>query len=406
MTQTPLSERVRIVFAGLRNSGKSSLLNLLFEKEVAIVSDTPGTTTDPVTRPFELTGFGPVAFTDTAGLEDEGDIGQLRMAKTQSRLEEADIIILVTREDTPLTDTERKILSLSEKKPLIAVCTFAGRGGQKTAELDQWGIRRFGVENIKKTGRTELLEGLKEICKHGSVEPSPLEGIVQEQDFLLLVTPIDLAAPKGRLILPQVETIRDALDKDCSALIVKERELRSIYSRLGTRPDLVITDSQVFHSVAADIAPEQKLTSFSILFARKKGDLSAYVRGLKQMLDHKGSHRVLVLEACSHHKQADDIGTVKIPRLYREMISPETEFLFSREIPADHELEGLNLVISCGSCMVHRKAVLKRLEILNLKGIPVMNYGLFLAWAHGLLPRALEPFPTEKALYNELFPTD
>jgi [FeFe] hydrogenase H-cluster maturation GTPase HydF len=403
MTKTPLAERTRIVFAGLRNSGKSSLLNHLFEKEVAIVSDTPGTTTDPVTRPFELTGFGPVAFTDTAGLGDEGEIGRLRMEQSQTRISEADILVLVTRDDTPLTSIEMDLIKRAGKTPAIAARTFDSGNKTKCQELERLGINSCPVENLQKKGREELIALIREICQRGSVEPTPLEGLVNEGDFLLLVTPIDLAAPKGRLILPQVETIRDALDRDCSALIVKERELRGIYKRLGTRPELVVTDSQAFHTVAADIYADTKLTSFSILFARKKGDLSAYIRGLERMLNQKGRHRVLVLEACSHHRQADDIGTVKIPRLYRELVSPETDFVFSRELPPEEELKGLTLVISCGGCMVHRKAVLRRLELLGERDIPVMNYGLFLAWAHGLLPRALEPFPLEYGLYNSLF---
>jgi [FeFe] hydrogenase H-cluster maturation GTPase HydF len=222
---------------------------------------------------------------------------------------------------------------------------------------------------------------------------------VNEQDLVLLVTPIDLAAPAGRLILPQVETIRDLLDRDCAALIVKERELHTFYHRIGIKPALVITDSQAFHKVAADIPEDQPLTSFSILFARKKGDPSLFIRSLNALKNFPQKGRVLVMEVCSHHRQAEDLGTVKIPRLFRQLVGSQVEFGHTRKVPKDPE--AWDMVIHCAGCMITQKAMDSRLEIFRQKGIPVLNYGLFLAWANGLLPRALEPFPELAELFLE-----
>jgi [FeFe] hydrogenase H-cluster maturation GTPase HydF len=399
---TPLAERLKIVLFGLRNAGKSSLLNALMAADVAIVSHTPGTTTDPVTRPFELGALGPVAITDTAGLDDEGDLGALRVEKSLERLRLADIPVLVTRADTPLTDAERRAVDqIRPLKPaLTVVLTHADRG--LDAGKDAWArqIGAVAVENPTRKGIEDLRRFLEKRGARAEREASPLEGLVSEGDFLVLVTPIDLAAPKGRLILPQVETIRDVLDKDCACLVVKERELFGFYQVLNRRPQLVVCDSQAFAKVAADIPADQMLTSFSILFARKKGDLSVYVRGVKALDRMPPDARVLVLESCAHHQQADDIGTVKIPRLFRQLVQPRAEFVHLRQLPPDDELARFHLVINCAGCMVSRNAILDRLETLDRLNIPVVNYGLFLAWVNGLLPRALEPFPAEYAQYQ------
>lgn len=401
-SQTPLAEQLKMVFFGLRNAGKSSLLNSLFAAEVAIVSDTPGTTTDPVTRSMELADLGPVAVTDTAGLDDEGELGALRVEKSLERLRTCDIPVLVTRTDLAPHEKEKALAAeMAEKKPgFTLVLTHADREpdplkllwAENFSHVHVNNLTRAGIEDFKKTliRKAALIE--KEIA--------PLDGLVQEGDLIVLVTPIDLAAPKGRLIMPQVETIRDILDKDCATLIVKERELGSFWGVLNRRPKLVICDSQAFSKVAADLPEDQPLTSFSILFARKKGDLAAFVRGVKTLKNFPKGGKVLVLESCAHHKQADDIGTVKIPRLFQQLVQDKTEFVFSRELPQD--LTGVSLVVNCAGCMVNRGKVLDRLSILQSQGIPSVNYGLFLAWANGLLPRALEPFPEEHRLYTSL----
>jgi [FeFe] hydrogenase H-cluster maturation GTPase HydF len=404
MTDTPLGERAHVVIAGLRNAGKSSLFNRLLGRDLAIVSAVAGTTTDPVTQAMELLPFGPIALTDTAGLDETGEsplegasndegvrLGLERVKKSQAKIAAARAVIFVTRADQAPLATERAILESLKDKTVLAALSFSGNPAN--AEKRAWlsGYPTISVESIENKGFEELKRELIKALNTSGGEMGPLEGLVTEGDLVLLVTPIDLAAPKGRLILPQVETIRDALDRDCAALVVKERELYSFYHALPKRPRLVITDSQAFNKVSADIPQDQALTSFSILFARKKGDLAAFTEALSALENFPRNGKVLVLESCSHHRQADDIGTVKIPRLFRQLVEPSAEFLFARELPEAEALADIKLVIGCAACMVQREAVLARLSRLRQAGVPMTNYGVFLAWSNGLIPRALEP---------------
>ena len=401
MNDTPLAESTRIVLTGVRNAGKSSLMNNLFEKNTAIVSDTPGTTTDPVTRKIELGKMGPCAVTDTAGFDDEGDLGQQRIGKTRNRLKTADLILFVTPGDKPVVQEEREILKELQggTRPWIGIISFGDRDlHEEKADFFPTG-EFIRLDNSRSESARPLIELMEKKAAKVNREMTPVEGLVKEQDLVLLVTPIDLAAPAGRLIMPQVETIRDLLDRDCAALILKERELYSFYRNLGIKPSLVITDSQAFHKVAADIPEDQPLTSFSLLFARKKGNPAYFIESLKALRDFPEKGRVLVMESCSHHRQADDLGTVKIPRLFKQLVGSRVEFGHSRTMP-EHP-EEWDMIIHCAGCMITQKAMLGKLETFREKGIPVLNYGLFLAWANGLLPRALEPFPELAALYEE-----
>lgn len=403
-SESPLSESISIVIAGIRNAGKSSLLNTLFEKEVAIVSPVAGTTTDPVVRKMELPGLGPVAFVDTAGIDDEGELGAMRMEKTQTRIDSASIVIFAS--PAHRTPHPREIGFLEQlkkgKKPYILVLTHADCGFD-TAKL-QWLSREqyFAVDTIKGSGAAEVRKALSALKDMVHFEPSPLEGLVQEGDTILLVAPVDLAAPKGRLIQPQVETIRDGLDRDCSVIVVKERELQDMYRKLAEKPRLVITDSQAFSKVAADIDPDQPLTSFSILFARKKGELGTFLRGISALSNFPAGGHVAVMEACAHHRQADDIATVKIPRLFQQLVQPNARFSVARSLDAVKTMP-CDLIIHCASCMLNETAVHARMEAIAGLGIPVTNYGLFFAWANGLLPRALEPFPEYEMVYRPFF---
>ncbi len=393
MIQTALAERLRVVFAGPRNAGKSSLMNALFGKEVALVSDVPGTTTDPVTRAFEIPGLGPASITDTPGIDDVGELGMQRVRLARSRSAEADVRVLVTPGHLPPGKAEGELFSewfASAVKPAILVFTYADKPADPAKE--EWAAIAGAVRTEAPAGRgVDSLIAALSACRPER-EPTPLEGIVKEGDLVLLVTPIDLAAPAGRLIMPQVQTIRDALDRDAAALMVKERELRTILKSLGRKPDLVVTDSQAFSKVAADIPEDVPLTSFSILFARKKGDLARFLEGLSAAAKSPRAPKVMVLESCAHHRQADDIGTVKIPRLFRQLVRDDAEFSFRRGMPDKEELQGFDLVIHCGACQLTRGKMAVRLERLEDAGVPVTNYGLFLAWVNGLMPRALEPF--------------
>ncbi|MDF1568676.1 MAG: [FeFe] hydrogenase H-cluster maturation GTPase HydF [Spirochaetaceae bacterium] len=407
MTQTPLSERLRVVFAGPRNAGKSSLMNALFGREVALVSDIPGTTTDPVTRSFEIPGLGPAAITDTPGIDDEGVLGDQRVRLAMNRAESADLRVFVTPSHLAPGEAEQTLFEAwfagksGSEKPTILVFTHSDRDVHP--DKASWSEGRGAIRTEAPDGRgiDSLVAALS--AARPEREPTPLEGLVKEGDLVLLVTPIDLAAPAGRLITPQVQTIRDALDRDASALMVKERELYSTYRMLGKRPKLVVTDSQAFSKAAADIPEDQMLTSFSILFARKKGDLAKFLAGLAAAAKAPRSPKVLILESCAHHRQADDIGTVKIPRLFRQLVRDDAEFSFERGLPNEAELGRYDLVIHCGACSITRGAMAARLERLESSGVPVTNYGLFLAWVNGLLPRALEPFPDAMEAWTALF---
>jgi len=401
MDGTPLAESISIVLAGCRNAGKSSLLNALFQKDIAIVSATPGTTTDPVTRKIELGKLGACSVTDTAGLDDEGDLGAQRVEKTKERLSSADLVLFVSPRNQPVTSAERQLLEWLQEKNIvyIGVNTFADKPADETKQhfFPAGKTVTLCTASGSHPDIAPLFEKIESMENDIRKERTPVEGIVHEGQFVMLVTPIDLAAPAGRLILPQVETIRDLLDRDCSALIVKERELYDIYHSLGRKPDLVITDSQAFSKVAADVDDDQKLTSFSILFARKKGNPQYFIESLQALRHFPKNGRVLVMEACSHHRQADDLGTVKIPRLFRQLVDSEAVFEHTRTMP-EHP-ESFNMIIHCAGCMVTQRMMNEKIEVFRRNRVPVLNYGMFLAWANGLMPRVLEPFPELYELY-------
>ncbi|MCR4821931.1 MAG: [FeFe] hydrogenase H-cluster maturation GTPase HydF [Treponema sp.] len=395
---TPLSERLNIVLAGLTNAGKSSLLNALFQKDIAVVSPSSGTTTDPVTRKIELGKLGPCSVTDTAGLDDQSLLGEKRLKKTFERIVQAALVLFVTANDKSLHQSEKELLEMLQKRkiPYFGVLTFQkGAVNEEKAKLFSntgfISIDLTAPDSVIKEKIIELMKLIESRADEITKEITPLEGIVKEGDNVILVTPIDKAAPKGRLILPQVETIRDLLDRKCTALVTTVENLSELYQSLKNPPDLVITDSQAFTEVAALLPPEQKLTSFSILFARKKGDFSYFMKSLS-VLDHfPEDGKVLIMEACSHHRQDDDIGTVKIPAILRKKFGEKIQIDSSRQL--DEKISDYNLVIHCAACMLSRKNMLSRLETFSRSGVPVINYGLFLAWAKGLFPRAIEAIP-------------
>ncbi|SDP49482.1 [FeFe] hydrogenase H-cluster maturation GTPase HydF [Desulforhopalus singaporensis] len=399
---TPLAELNKIVIAGIRNAGKSSLLNNLFQKDVAIASDTPGTTTDPVTRKIELGRIGMCAVTDTAGIDDDGALGEKRIAKAREQMISSHMILFASPGHLPLTSHERELRDWLDSRnlPWLGILTFADRPVDPEKKEFFPESKQVVQNNLDPASARQLVKAIEEFDRQLEKEISPVHGLVSEQELVLLVTPQDLAAPKGRLILPQVETIRDILDRDCAALIIKERELYSFYHRLGMRPSLVITDSQAFHKVAADIPEDQPLTSFSLLFARKKADLAWFIKSLSALDNIKDKGQILVMEACSHHCQADDLARVKIPRLFRQLVGARVKFTYARQLPKDPR--NIDLVIHCGGCMITRRVMMNRLEFFKTHGIPMLNFGLFLAWANGLLPRALEPFDELAPLYSDL----
>lgn len=397
MRKTPRGMRVHIAILGRRNVGKSSLLNALTRQRVAIVSRVAGTTTDPVEKPMELLPLGPVLFIDTAGIDDTGILGELRVQKTRRVLDRADIGILVARPDQWGTFEEELLEELRNRGvPFIVVLNHSDRVEPSPELLE--GLRRRGITVVRTAAvkgegildvREALLRAVPEEFLHS---PAIVGDLVPAGELVVLVVPIDKEAPRGRLILPQVQTIRDILDHDAYCLVVKEHELADALGRLNRPPALVVTDSQAFARVAADTPAEIPLTSFSILFARLKGDLNEFVRGAAALDRLKPGDPVLVAEACTHHPIEDDIGRVKIPAWLAEYVGGALEFshVQGHDFPA--ELTPYKLVIHCGACMFNRRELLSRTLRCRGTAVPVTNYGLVIAKSLGILDRALQPF--------------
>lgn len=406
LNQTPSSERVHISIFGRRNSGKSSLINALTNQRLAIVSDVPGTTTDPVSKSMEILPIGPVVVTDTAGIDDVGDLGSLRVEKTLRVLESTDLAVLVIESgQSPDSWEENLLTKIKECEIPVVVCASKIDICPDFSAAKSWAERHsvlfVPVSSVTLEGIDALKQALIQISPAGLPEPTILGDLITGGDIVVLVVPIDKAAPKGRLILPQVMTIRDVLDHDAIAVTVKERELRACLESLGRKPRIVITDSQAFLKVNADTPRDIWMTSFSILMARYKGDLVRFVEGAAAIDKLKVGDRVLISEACTHHRQADDIGRVQIPRWLRQMVGGELEFGFSsgRDFPPD--FASYNLIVHCGGCMISPREMRYRQRVAADAGVPMTNYGVLLAKVHGILERALEPFPLAKMVLEE-----
>ncbi len=401
--KTPESYRKHLIFLGRRNAGKSSLFNAFIGARIAIVSDQPGTTTDPVYKSMELAPIGPVMLVDTAGLDDEGYLGALRASKTNSVLYKADAVCLVV--DSEWTNFEDDIVKeLKDKEiPFVVAITKADLG--KNQELIDFvkskGFTYCVVSKYDKESIDTLRLTIASVIK-AEYEPPLIEDLVDGGDIVVLVVPIDLGAPKGRLIVPQVEAIRECLDAEAIPVITKERELRWTLENLRRKPKMIVTDSQAVMRVVADIPKDVPMTTFSILEARHKGDLFELIKGLKAIMDLKDGDDVLIGEACTHRTLADDIARVKIPRWLTNFTGKDVNFFVhsGREYPED--VEKYKLIIHCGGCVITRKMMLRRIEKARELGIPIVNYGVLISYLHGILDRALEPFPEAKALYEEI----
>jgi [FeFe] hydrogenase H-cluster maturation GTPase HydF len=405
LNETPRGSRLHIALFGRRNAGKSSLINALTRQNIAIVSEIPGTTTDPVYKSMEILPLGPVVLIDTAGIDDVGDLGALRIEKTLGVLAKTDLLLLVIDPQSSAGDYEKEIIDKARqgKVPIVGVLNKI----DLTAQLDPQGIERelgiavIPVSALTGQGVEDLKMAMIRSAPKGWTPPTILGDLISPADMVVLVVPIDLAAPKGRLILPQVQTIRDILDNDAMTLVVKERELKGALAALKKKPKLVVTDSQAFLKVAADTPPDVLMTSFSILFARYKGELTALVEGVKAIEGLSAGDKVLIAEACTHHRVEDDIGTVKIPRWLRQFVGGALDFKWSSgtELPSD--LTDYKLVVHCGACMINRKEMLHRLMMAKAAGVPTVNYGVLIAHVLGILKRALKPFPEALSILEE-----
>jgi len=395
--------RLHIGLFGRRNAGKSSLINALTGQQVAIVSEQAGTTTDPVERPMELQPLGPVVFIDTAGVDDEGELGAQRVSRSMAVLERTDLALLVA-ESGSWGQPEEALLERFAARgvPVVVALNKIDRSPlapSLSAQLSERGWQAQGVSAATGEGLDALRSLLLAAAPADWIEqPSLLGDLLPPGGVVVMVVPIDKEAPRGRLILPQVQALRDTLDHDAIAIVTKERELRSALMRLRQPPDLVVTDSQAFLQVAADTPPGVPMTSFSVLFARYRGDLPTQVRGALAVDGLRSGGRVLIAESCTHHPIGEDIGRVKIPRWLAQYtgVRLEIEHAAGRDFPDD--LGDYSLVIHCGGCMTNRRAMLSRLQACRAAGVPVTNYGVVIAHSLGILPRALEPFPGARML--------
>ncbi len=388
---TPSSERLHISFFGLRNAGKSSLVNAVTGQSLSVVSDVKGTTTDPVKKAMELLPIGPVVIIDTPGIDDIGELGELRVRKAKEVLSKTDIAVLVTDKRQNMSEAEKDLILLFKEKEMPYIIAYNksdlydSEAALKNNEIAVSALTGYNVQMLK-----ELIAKVSKVSEKQKVIVSDL---LSGGDIVILVTPIDKAAPKGRLILPQQMTIRDILDAGAIAITCKETELPDTLSSLNKKPKMVITDSQVFEKVSGIVPLNIPLTSFSILMARYKGNLNELVKGAAMMSRLKDGDKVLISEGCTHHRQCNDIGTVKLPGWIESLLSVKPEFSFTSGGEFPDDLSDYRLVIHCGGCMLNEKEMIDRIGKCVASAVPIVNYGVAIAHLHGILKRSLELFP-------------
>ncbi len=390
LNDTPTANRLHIGFFGRRNAGKSSVVNAVTGQELSVVSDVLGTTTDPVMKAMELLPLGPVMIIDTAGIDDEGELGALRVKKTRQVLNKTDVAVLVVDGTLGLSESDRELLELFRKKELPHIVVYNKADMGSTVEIAENSISVSAKTGV---GIHELKERIGTLAKVEDMRLRIVGDLLNEGDIAVLVTPIDSAAPKGRLILPQQQTIRDVLEAGAIAMVCKETELKITLAALAKKPALVITDSQAFAAVASDTPEDVPLTSFSILMARYKGFLSEAVNGAAAIDRLRDGDKVLICEGCTHHKQCDDIGSVKIPRWLKEYTGKELDITNTNGTEFPEDLSPYALVIHCGGCMLTEREVKYRMKCAVDAGIPFTNYGTAIAHIKGVLRRSVGMFP-------------
>ncbi|MDD6208458.1 MAG: [FeFe] hydrogenase H-cluster maturation GTPase HydF [Clostridiales bacterium] len=405
LNETPKGDRVHIALFGRRNAGKSSLINAITNQQLSIVSQVKGTTTDPVYKAMELLPLGPVMMIDTPGLDDEGELGQQRIEKTKEVLHKTDVAILVLTEDgmEEHYELEGEIAKMVTDRQIPMIIVWNKSDQYDYSHLPVLPFAANAPVQVVSASSGAGIHALKE-CIGAQVPDDKLEipivqDLIEPNDFVVLVVPIDSAAPKGRLILPQQQTIRDILEKGAVSIVTKETELKDTLENLGKKPALVITDSQAFASVSKDTPKDIPLTSFSILFARHKGNLAELVQGANSIKKLKDGDTVLISEGCTHHRQCDDIGTVKIPRWLKEFTGKDLIFETSSGNSFPDDLKKYALVVHCGGCMLNQREMQYRIRHAGNSNVPIVNYGVLIAMVTGILKRSLEVFPD---LYKEL----
>ena len=402
MNETPSADRVHIGFFGRRNAGKSSIVNKVTGQELAVVSDVKGTTTDPVSKAMELLPMGPVVIIDTPGIDDEGYLGELRVLKAKQVLNRVDVAVLIVDATVGKTSVDEELIRIFKEKEIPYLVVYNKADLLKTKDGNQFSSENKLNQNAEQsiyasavTGQNiyELKERIASLAVTDELKLRLVGDLLEPSDFAILVVPIDKAAPKGRLILPQQQTIRDVLEAGAAAIVIKEDEFSNTLETLGKKPKLVITDSQVFAKVSKETPEDIWLTSFSILFARFKGNLKAAVAGAAAIDRLKDGDKILISEGCTHHRQCDDIGTVKLPRWIRNYTGKDLEFEYSsgREFPED--VTKYSLIVHCGGCMLNEREMRYRQKCALDQEIPITNYGIAIAYMQGILKRCVEMFP-------------
>ncbi|MEG1726350.1 MAG: [FeFe] hydrogenase H-cluster maturation GTPase HydF [Acidaminococcaceae bacterium] len=401
LNTTPASERLHIGIFGKRNAGKSSVINALTNQNIAIVSPIKGTTTDPVLKAMELLPLGPVMIIDTPGLDDEGELGTLRMQKAYQMLNKTDIALLVIDSELGLTQADEQLLEQIKAKAIPFLLVFNKIDLASQPQIpSQYQSIALGISTKTGANIEQLKNLLAQQLPAATQEKKLVGDLLKPGDFVILVVPLDESAPKGRLILPQQQTIRDILEAGATSIVVRETELAATLAQLGTSPQLVITDSQVFAQVAKITPPHVLLTSFSILFARYKGDLVAAVNGAKALNQLVDGDTVLIAEGCTHHRQCNDIGSVKLPGWISKYTGRQLKFAFTSGIEFPTELGSYQLIVHCGGCMLNAREMQYRMQTAHLQQIPITNYGIAIAYMQGILRRTLAPFPELQQLLD------
>ena len=410
MNETPSADRVHIGFFGRRNAGKSSIVNKVTGQELAVVSDVKGTTTDPVSKAMELLPMGPVVIIDTPGIDDEGYLGELLVLKAKQVLNRVDVAVLIVDATVGKTSVDEELIRIFKEKEIPYLVVYNKADLLKTKDGNQFSsenkLNQDAEQSIYASAVTgqniyELKERIASLAVTDELKLRLVGDLLEPSDFAILVVPIDKAAPKGRLILPQQQTIRDVLEAGAAAIVIKEDELSNTLETLGKKPKLVITDSQVFAKVSKETPEDIWLTSFSILFARFKGNLKAAAAGAAAIDRLKDGDKILISEGCTHHRQCDDIGTVKLPRWIRNYTGKDLEFEYSsgREFPED--VTKYSLIVHCGGCMLNEREMRYRQKCALDQEIPITNYGIAIAYMQGILKRCVEMFPDVRKELNQ-----
>lgn len=390
LNDTPKSDRIHIGIFGKRNAGKSSIINAITSQNLAVVSKVKGTTTDPVQKAMELLPLGPVMIIDTPGIDDEGELGKMRVEKSYQVLNKTDIALLVVDGNVGLTQCDKDLIEEIKKRKLPYLIIL-----NKSDEV----CNRYDIENSiwvsaeTKENIWELKERISKLVPNENMTLKIIGDLLDPEDIVVLVVPIDSAAPKGRLILPQQQTIRDVLEAGAISVVTRDTELSQTLKALGKKPKIVVTDSQAFGKVKNDVPEDILLTSFSILFARYKGDLAEQIKAVKAIDSLKDGDYVLISEGCSHHRQCDDIGTVKIPRWLKEHRGKKINYEFSSGTEFPRDLSKYKAVIHCGGCTLNEKEMKHRIAVAKEQNVPITNYGIFIAYTQGILKRSLQAFP-------------